>query len=210
MNSIDGVTNDKALEDLLYHLLETEIGGVQIYQAAIRAAVHEELKKEWEKYLAETEEHVIIARGILEACGLDPDDETPSRRIVKTHALVYLKGIEDAIAAGDPAAAELTAAEAVTKAEFKDHMNWELVSEVSKRASGHIGRVLEAAVERVEPQEDRHLYHNQGWTRELWLASLGLPAVLPPPEERKHVETAIDAARAKKARDPAARHSADA
>ena len=38
-----------------------------------------------------------------------------------------------------------------------------------------------------------------GWCRKLWIESLGLPAVLPP-EEEKDVKTAIGAARAKKAR----------
>ena len=52
----------------------------------------------------------------------------------------------------------------------------------------------------VEEQEDEHLYHTTGWTRELWIASLGLPAVLPPPEEQKDVKTAIGAARAKQVR----------
>ena len=35
-----------------------------------------------------------------------------------------------------------------------------------------------------------HLYHTMGWTRELWIESLGMPAVLPPPEEEKKVVTA--------------------
>jgi hypothetical protein len=52
----------------------------------------------------------------------------------------------------------------------------------------------------VEEQEDEHLYHTMGWARELWLESLGLPAVLPPPEEQKEVKTAIGAARARNAR----------
>jgi hypothetical protein len=52
------------------------------------------------------------------------------------------------------------------------------------------------ACEEVEDEEDEHLYHTKGWCRELWIASLGLNAVLPPPEERKHVRTAIEAARA--------------
>jgi hypothetical protein len=39
-----------------------------------------------------------------------------------------------------------------------------------------------------------------GWARELWLESLGLPAVLPPPEEEKHVTSAIGADRARQAR----------
>lgn len=45
--------------------------------------------------------------------------------------------------------------------------------------------------ERVEDQEDEHLYHTTGWGRELWIESLGMPAVLPPPEEEKEVKTAI-------------------
>jgi hypothetical protein len=53
----------------------------------------------------------------------------------------------------------------------------------------------------VEEEEDEHLYHTQGWTRELWLEHLGLPAVLPPPEEEKDVKTAIGAARAKSQRE---------
>ena len=55
---------------------------------------------------------------------------------------------------------------------------------------------LLAAYKEVENQEDEHLYHTQGWARELWLKSLGIKAVLPPPEEVKHVKTAIGAARA--------------
>ena len=39
-----------------------------------------------------------------------------------------------------------------------------------------------------------------GWSRELWMESLGLPAVLPPPEEEKNVKTAGEAAEAKKSR----------
>ena len=38
--------------------------------------------------------------------------------------------------------------------------------------------------------------HPKGWCRELWLESLGMKAILPPPEERKDVRTAIGAARA--------------
>ena len=37
-------------DELLYQALETEMGGVQIYTAAVECAVNEELKEEWEKY----------------------------------------------------------------------------------------------------------------------------------------------------------------
>jgi len=59
---------------------------------------------------------------------------------------------------------------------------------------------LKKAHEEVEEEEDEHLYHSMGWARELSIQALGMPAVLPPPEEEKHVKTAIGAARAKQAR----------
>jgi hypothetical protein len=92
------------------------------------------------------------------------------------------------------------AAECVTLAETKDHLNWELIGEVAKKLKGAEAKALKEAHEEVEDQEDEHLYHTTGWTRELWIESLGMPAVLPPPEEVKEVETAIGAARAKHAR----------
>ena len=50
-------------------------------------------------------------------------------------------------------------------------------------------------------EEDEHLDHGAGWARELWIDSLGLPAVLPPPEGEHDVNTAIEAAEAKAARE---------
>jgi hypothetical protein len=86
-------------------------------------------------------------------------------------------------------------------AETKDHLNWELLEELSKEEKGERKRALEDACKQVEDEEDKHLYHTQGWSRELWLDSLGLAAVLPPPEEEKDVATAIGAARAKQQRE---------
>jgi hypothetical protein len=102
--------------------------------------------------------------------------------------------------AGDPAAAEIVAAECVVLAETKDHLNWELIGEAAKNASANVAVVLKAAHEQVEEEEDEHVYHTKGWTRELWIKALGMKAVLPPPEEVKDVKTAIGAARAQQAR----------
>jgi rubrerythrin len=97
--------NEEQIHELLYQALETEMGGVEVYQTALRCVENEELKEEW-----------------------------------------------------------------------KD------------------------AHQQVEEEEDEHLYHTAGWSRELWVQSLGMPAVLPPPEEEKDVKTAIGAARAKQER----------
>ena len=106
-----------------------------------------------------------------------------------------------ALTAGKPEAAQLVAAECVVEADTKDHLNRELLSQVSERLKGEESQILKEAVEQVEEEEDEHLYHSTGWTRELWIASLGLPAVLPPPEEEKHVKSAIGASRAKQDRE---------
>ena len=108
--------------------------------------------------------------------------------------------MEMALKSGEAGAAQLVAAESVVLAETKDHLNWQLIGEAAKKAKGEEAKALKAAHKEVEKEEDEHLYHTAGWARELWLDSLGLKAVLPPPEEKKHVTTAIGAARAQQAR----------
>jgi len=54
------------LNELLYQSLETELGGVQVYTTAVRCAVNEELKEEWEKYLEQTQRHVEIMERTIE------------------------------------------------------------------------------------------------------------------------------------------------
>jgi hypothetical protein len=102
---------------------------------------------------------------------------------------------------GDAVGAQLVAAECVVEAETKDHANWELIGRVAEEATGDRKTVLTEAYEQVEEEEDMHLYHTMGWARELWIESLGMPAVLPPPEEEKKVVTAIGASRAEQGRD---------
>lgn len=192
--------NTKQVDELLLQALETERGGIKVYTAAIKAAQNEELRKEWEQYLSETRRHEALLGDALEQLGLDIDKATPGRHIVALQGKSLVQAIETAIKTAPPAAAELVAAECVVLAETKDHQNWELIGRVAGMGGNH-ARALLPAYEEVEKQEDHHLYHTRGWCRELWIDSLGLPAVLPPPEEVKDVETAIGAARAEQARD---------
>jgi rubrerythrin len=192
--------NTEQLHELLYQALETERGGINIYRTAIRCAQNEELKKEWEEYLEQTENHERILLEVFEELALDPVVETPGRKVVHHLGQSLVKAMEMALEAGDPAAAELVAGECVVLAETKDHQNWELIGECAKALKGEEAKVLKKAHEQVEDQEDEHLYHTMGWTRELWIQSLGMPAVVPPPEEEKDVKTAMGAARAKAAR----------
>jgi rubrerythrin len=192
--------NQDQFNELLYQAFETELGGVQIYETALECVKSDDLREEWEKYHEQTVRHVEITEDLLRAFELEPSAETPGRTVVRHIGSSLVRAMELALANGPNEAAELVAAECVTLAETKDHLNWELIGEVSKRMKGDQGKVLRAAVEEVEEQEDQHLYHTTGWSRELWIDSLGIPAVLPPPEEQKDVKTAIGAARAKQVR----------
>ena len=192
--------NDQ-VKELLLQALETELGGVQVYTQAVRCAVNRDLKEEWEKYLDQTENHVKIVLGVLEKLGFDPEEETPGRGVVRHIGESLVKAMLMAQKAGDPDAAQVVAAECVVLAETKDHLNWELIGSVAEEMGGKKAEALQAAHDEVEDQEDEHLYHTTGWCRELWIQSLGMPAVLPPPEEEKEVKTAIGAARAKQARE---------
>ena len=192
--------DDAQVQELLYQALETELGGVQIYQTALRCAQNDDLRKEWEEYHQQTTHHVELVKGAMEAFGLDANVDTPGRTVVRHIGQSLVRAMEMALAEGTPEEAQIVAAECVVLAETKDHQNWELVGEVVKKLTGEPAKVLRAAYKEVEEQEDEHLYHNSGWARELWIEGLGMPAVLPPPEEQKDVKTAIGAARAKAVR----------
>ena len=70
------------VHELLYQALETEIGGIQVYENAIACAVNEDLKKEWTEYPSQTENHREILLSVFEELGLDADAQTPGRQVV--------------------------------------------------------------------------------------------------------------------------------
>lgn len=189
------------LHELLYQALETERGGIEIYQTAISCAQNKDLKEEWEEYLEQTRTHEQVLLTVFEELKLDPETESPGRSVVAYIGSSLVAAMEIAKAHGSAEAAQLVAGECVVLAETKDHQNWELIGHVAKHGDGDETNALKTAFETVEQEEDHHLYHTKGFTRELWIKSLGLPAVLPPPEEVKKVETAIGAARAENKRD---------
>jgi len=189
------------VQELLYQALETEIGGIEVYKNALKCAQNPDLKKEWQEYLEQTERHRDILLRVFETLGLNPDEQTPGRAVVAHLGASLVKAIQMAKSGADAGAAEIVAGECVVLAETKDHLNWELIGHLTKHGKGDANQALKSAYDAVEDEEDHHLYHTTGWTRELWIEALGLPAVLPPPEEIKQVETKIGAARAEQQRD---------
>lgn len=188
--------HNEQLNELVLQTLEHEMGGIKVYETAIQCAVNEDLRGEWEEYLTQTRTHAEIARQLCGALGVDENAPSPGREVIRTIGGALVTAMKTAQATSNPEAAQLVACECVVLAETKDHLNWELLGKCAERATGAQKQALTEAVAQVEDQEDEHLYHTRGWCRELWIKSLGMRAVLPPPEERHHVKTAIGAARA--------------
>ena len=189
------------VHELLYQALETELGGVKIYETAISLRGQRRPAQGMEGIPRRDEPHRKVVPNVFETLGLDTGHEDAGPQGRRPHRRVAGAAMEMALKGGDTAAAELVACECVVLAETKDHANWELIGHVAEHGKGEQAKVLKQAHEAVEKDEDHHLYHTNGWCRELWIQSLGFPAVLPPPEEVKQVETAIGASRAEQARE---------
>ncbi len=187
------------LVELLQQMLETELGGVKIYQTALECARNPQLRKEWTEYLQQTQKHVKIMNDLLAKVGVGPA-ETPGSLVVRFIGQSLVNAMNRANGGGDPDATEIVACECVVLAETKDHQNWSLLSKCAEEAEEPIASALAEACGQVEEEEDEHLYHNKGWCRELWIRSLGMDAVLPPPEEKRNVKSEIEAGRARQKR----------
>lgn len=184
--------------NLVYQALETEMGGVEIYTHALECVQNEDLQEEWTKYLEQTKNHVQVVRDLCTNLGLDPDRDTPGRQVVRSIGEALVQAMQMAVDTGDPKAAEIVAAECVMLAESKDHANWQLIARLAEAAHGEEQQALQDAADEVEDEEDEHLYHGQGWARELWLDALELPAQLPPPEEEEDVQSEEEAVEVRK------------
>ena len=188
------------VEELLLQSLEHEKGGVLVYQTAIECAINDDLREEWEKYLDETRHHVDVVTDLCLRMGIAPNTESPGVLVIRHMGESLVKAMKMALQSGKPEAAQLVACECVVLAETKDHLNWELIGKCGEKLlKGDAAKAFKAAYEEIEDQEDEHLYHTKGWCRELWVESLGMKAMLPPPEEEHEVKTAIGAARAEQA-----------
>ncbi len=76
-------TESRQVQELLYQALETEQGGIKVYESALGCAIHPQLREEWTDYLEETRQHEQVLRETMQVLGLDPEIETPGRQVVR-------------------------------------------------------------------------------------------------------------------------------
>jgi rubrerythrin len=188
------------VKELMLQSLEHEMGGTKVYETALKCVVNEDLKEEWERYRQQTEKHVQVLHDACLQLEIDPEEQTPGRKITHDMGASLVAAMEAALGAGDQEQAQCVAAECVVLAETVDHFNWQLIGEVAEKMDGAQAKALKEAYNEVEDDEDEHLYHSKGWLRELSLEALGLKAQLPPPEEKKKVKSASAQARVEQSR----------
>jgi len=47
--------NQEQVHELLYQALETELGGIHVYQTALQCTVNAELNHEWQEYFVQSQ-----------------------------------------------------------------------------------------------------------------------------------------------------------
>jgi ferritin-like metal-binding protein YciE len=90
------------LHALLYEALETEKGGVQVYEMALHCAINDDLIEEWQEYLEQTRTHVDVLLEVFKKLGLNPDQETPGRNVVRLSAQSLIRTMELRYRSGNP------------------------------------------------------------------------------------------------------------
>ena len=157
------------VKELLLQSLEHEMGGVKVYETALKCAVNEDLKEEWEKYHQETEHHVQVLQDVCSQMQLDPDEQTPGRKIVHDMGQSLVKAMEAALGAGDKEAAQCVAVR--LRGARRDQGSCQLGADRRgvEEDDGRRRQGLKEAYAEIEDQEDEHLYHSKGWMRELAL-----------------------------------------
>jgi len=166
--------------------LETEKVGIEIYALASRCAINEELRIEWQQYLEQTLRHREILLAVFAELGIDPEATCVGRSVCAHLGRSLLKAMHIALSEAEPDVAQRMASECVAMAESRHQFSWELIARVAESDPGPMGRTLAVAYGTLVAQEDRLPCHSADWARELWIHALGLPAVLPPPEDPAH------------------------
>ena len=161
-NFMENEMKPEKLQELVLQSLEHEKGGVQIYETALKCAVNEDLKEEWQEYLDQTRNHVRVVTELCAALGVDAAQETPGRAIVRSIGAALVSAMEQALAAGAPDAAQIVACECVVLAETKDHLDWALLGQYAKKAEDAHAAPLEACAGRSGGRGRRASLPQQG------------------------------------------------
>lgn len=169
--------NPEALKELLLQMIETKAGEKLIYAMAVRCALREELRVEWEEHLKKVVTHQEIILDLCQAAGVDPNERSTGRAVVKHLEDSLVEAMQMALASGDGEAAQRVACECVVWAEAKDHQKWGLIRRIGSTSCGPLREAIDARLEEIGQEEARYLSHAVRLSAGLWAEFLGLPSV---------------------------------
>ena len=177
--------NEKQLGELILQSLEHEKGGVAVYEAALECAVNDDLRSEWEKYLDQTRSHVEILQSVCAAFELDATRLPAGESVARTVGGGARRGHEncegEAVIRRPPRSSPARPF-LVGRDEGSSRLGtaWK----GAEKLKGDRGKLLKAACDQVEDQEEETVFTRKCRCRELWFQSLGLPADYRLPRKR--------------------------
>jgi rubrerythrin len=149
--------SEKWLKDFLSEMFAVEQGGVKLYQKALDALQHDELRDKLEEFHQETERHVELVQELMQAAGVEDGYLSPGAKAAehKAEGLLSTEIEEEDLR-------DMNNIENLVLAETKDHWNWEMLNSI---AAGIQEREVKDAAKRacseVFKQEREHLQWNE-------------------------------------------------
>ena len=187
------------LKELLLQSLEHERGGVLVYQTALECVLNDDLREEWEEYLEQTREHV--------------DALTRTLRSARPRSRRNDAGLQDRAAQRQVARGRDE--DGAWRPAIRRPPSWSRASascsprpritpigssseSVRRHAEGGAQRRCRRPTMKSKTRKTSTSITPRAGAGSCGCKSLGLKAVLPPPEEKKDVKTAEEAAKVKK------------
>lgn len=153
-----GDLNAPFLADLLSAFLAHERCGRHLYRSVAGRTKNPMLKRKYEEFGSETEQHVAILAETVAAMGGNPNYVSPAARATEKADVGLIESTFLLEGSGDLMTAELVMVEAVMLAEAKDHANWQTLGKLAEDVpKGPVRDALDKATAQVLPQEDEHL-----------------------------------------------------
>lgn len=154
----DGDLDRPFLADLLSAAVTHERCGRHLYRAVAERTHNPVLRRSYEAFGEETEEHVRVYERLIEAIGGQPAYVSPMARAVEASDAHLVASTYLLAGSGDEMLAEMVMLDAVFVAETLCHANWQLMGRLTAAMpEGALRTSFADAVREVEAQEDEHL-----------------------------------------------------
>jgi hypothetical protein len=153
-----GSLNAPFVADFLSAALMHEQCGRHLYRAVSAQTRNPVLKRRYEEFGQETEQHIMILQDMIAALGGDPGYVSPSARAMEKLDAGAVQATFMVDGSLDLMTKELLMLDTVVLAETACHANWEMIEQLCEQIDDGAARdAVRAAVDEVRPQEDDHV-----------------------------------------------------